>query len=257
MSARTFPAARSVSVGRPLAWLALGWQDFLASGFPSFVHGLIVTFGGLMIIAMTMLFWPLMPGAISGFVLVGPILATGLYELSRQRAAGRATDITDVLVAWRRGTRPLVQLGVLLLVAATAWVVVSALLFGHFVHVRIDGPVAFLRYAAVSQGNAMFFLWLLLGGLGSAVIFASTAVAPPLLLERSIDLRAALLASVRAVGDNPVPMALWAAIIMGATALSLVTFLLGFIIVIPVIGHATWHAYRDLVDADAWPLRAH
>lgn len=254
--ARDIPASRAVPATRPLHWLVLGWRDFLACGFPSFLHGLIVTFGGLMILALTMLFWPLMPGAISGFVLVGPILATGLYELSRQRAAQRPTDITDVLVAWRRGTRPLVWLGLLLLAGATAWVFVSAILFGRFVHVRIDGPLAFLRYVAVSQGDAMFALWLVLGGLGSAVVFALTAVAPPLLLERDIDLRSALLASVRAVGDNPVAMGLWAAIIMTATALSLATGLLGFLFAIPVIGHATWYAYRDLVDADDWPLRA-
>src|SRR4029077_17388679 len=98
-------------------------------------------------------------------------------------------------------------------------------------------------------------LWLVLGGLGAAVVFAATAVSPPLLLGRIIDLRAALLTSVRAVGDNPGSMALWATIIMIAVALSMATAMLGFIVTIPVIGHATWHAYRDLVDASSLPLR--
>jgi uncharacterized membrane protein len=95
----------------------------------------------------------------------------------------------------------------------------------------------------------------LLGGLGAALVFAATAVSVPLLLDREIDLRSAIFTSIRAVGDNPGAMALWAVIIMIGTALSMATGMLGFIIVVPVIGHATWHAYRDLVDAAALPPR--
>ncbi len=249
------PAVRQVEWHRPLRWLSAGWRDFLALGFPSAMHGLMTAFGGLMIVAVTLLFWPLMPGAVSGFVLVGPILATGLYELSRLHADGRETSLFDVLAAWRRGTRPLVWLGILLLLAATAWVVASTALFAWFVHADVHSPRTFLRYALVGQGNGLFLLWLLLGGLGASLVFAVTAVSPPLLLERDMDLRTAILASVRAVGDNPVAMGFWATLIMLAAALSTALGFLGFIVSVPVIGHATWHACRDLVDADAWPAR--
>ena len=249
------PNARIVDTARPLQWLARGWRDFLAVGWPSVAHGVAVTAGGWVILAVTLVFWPLLPGAFSGFVLIAPILATGLYELSRLRGLGRPSEFSDVVASWRRGTRPLVQLGLLLLAAATAWVVVSALLFGLFVSERFATPAEFLRYALVSQGQGLFALWLVLGGLGSAVVFALTAVSVPLLLDRDIALRPALLASVRAVGDNPVAMALWAGIILAATMLSLATGLLGFIVTIPLIGHATWHAYLDLVDTDGLPLR--
>jgi uncharacterized membrane protein len=249
------PRVRAVATLRPLHWLALGWRDFTATPVASGAHGVLVTLGGFAILALALRVLPLLPGAFSGFVLIGPILATGLYEISRRRGLGERPTFADAMAAWRRGTRPLVWLGLLLLAAATAWVLASSLLFGVFVHQRIDTPVAFLRYAVVEQGPLAFLLWVVLGGLGSALVFALTAVSPPLLLEREIALRPALLASARAVGDNPMAMAVWAAIIMVATALSIATALVGFVVAIPVIGHATWHAYRDLIDADCLPLR--
>jgi uncharacterized membrane protein len=101
----------------------------------------------------------------------------------------------------------------------------------------------------------LFLIWLAAGGLGAALVFAATAVSPPLLLGRVISLRSAILTSVRAVGENPLALALWATIIMIAMALSIATAMLGFIITVPVLGHATWHAYRDLVDTSSVPLR--
>lgn len=251
------PPVRRIEPARPLRWLALGWDDVFATPLPSLLHGLIVALGGCVILAVALHLWPLLPGAFSGFVLVSPILATGLYELSRLRTTGVPATTRDVVDAWRRGTRPLVWFGVVLALAATAWVLVSAGLFAAFVKHHIGGPEDFVRYAVTTQSGHVFLLWVVLGGLGSATVFAVTAISPPLLLEREIDLRSAILTSVRAVGDNAVPMGLWAVIIMIATAFSLATLMLGFVITIPVIGHATWHAYRDLVDADTLPLRRH
>jgi uncharacterized membrane protein len=135
-------------------------------------------------------------------------------------------------------------------------VLVSALLFALFVSVPLASPQQFLSYAVQGQGGWLFFLWLLAGGLGAALVFALTVVSAPLLLDRRIGLRAALLASIRAVGDNPAPMALWAAIIMLATAASMATLMIGFVFAVPVIGHASWHAYRDVLDVARLPPRA-
>ena len=249
------PGVRSVGVDRPLHWLASGWRDLRVVGWPSALHGLIVAAGGLAIVGLTLGFLPLLPGAVSGFVLVGPILATGLYELSRVLQEGGRPSLGHALAAWRRGTRPLVGLGLLLLAAATAWVFLTGLLFAVFVRDAVDSPSAFLRYVLVSQGQWLFLLWLLLGGLGAALVFALTAVSVPLLLDRDVSLRTALLASARAVGDNPVAMCLWATLIMFATALCLASALLGFVVAIPVIGHATWHAYREVLDVESLPRR--
>jgi uncharacterized membrane protein len=246
---------RTVSVQRPFVWLRLGWRDFKRTPWASMLHGIVISAGGVAILAASFERWYLLPGAISGFVLVGPILATGLYEQSRLLSRGKRPTFADAVHAWQRGTRPLVWLGALLALAGTFWVLFSAGMFALFVKTPIDGPMGFLRYVVMSQPNYLFILWSMAGGLGAAIVFASTAVSPPLLLGRIISLRAAILTSVRAVGENPVAMLIWAGIIMMAMALSFATAMVGFVITVPVLGHATWHAYRDLVDTSSVPLR--
>jgi len=249
------PAVRLISAAQPLRWLRLGWRDLLSAPGPSLLHGLLVALGGLFVLAVPYRFWAILPGALSGFVLVGPILCVGLYELSRRRAQGEQPKLAHAIDAWRRGARPLVALGALLAGLLAGWVLFSALMFKLFVRSPIDSPFDLLRYAVVGQGELLFWLWLLAGALVAALVFAATAVSAPLLLDRRVDLRSAVLASVRAVGDNPLPMALWAAVIMLATLLSMATLMAGFLLAVPLLGHATWHAYRDLIDAGALPER--
>ena len=251
----SLPSVHAIALTRPLAWLRMGWRDMHACFGASLLHGLVVALGGLVVLGLALQAPPLLPGALTGFLLIGPILCTGLYELSRRITAGERPRLGHAIEAWRRGTRPLVALGVLLFAASTAWVLVSALLFKLFVAVPLDSPVRFLRYAVAGQGGWLFFLWLLAGGLGAALVFSLTVVSAPLLLDRRVSLRTALLASVRAVGDNPAPMALWAVLIMLATAASMATLMIGFVVTVPVIGHASWHAYRDVLDVQRLPPR--
>ncbi|MCU0896114.1 MAG: DUF2189 domain-containing protein [Burkholderiales bacterium] len=251
----TLPPVREVPVARPLRWLALGWRDFRQVPICSGYHGLAVALGGLVIVWLAVRYWPLLPGAVSGFLLVGPILATGLYALSRRIEMGGRASMTDVKDAWRRGTKPLVMMGLVLAIAATAWVLLSAVLVALFVQVPITGLEGFLRHIVLSKDSHLFTIWVLAGGLGAALVFAITVVSVPLLLDRDIDMLSAIATSVRAVGENPIAMALWATIIMLATVFSMATAMLGFVVTIPVIGHATWHAYRDVVDAETLPLR--
>ncbi|MEO8507849.1 MAG: DUF2189 domain-containing protein [Betaproteobacteria bacterium] len=246
---------RVVALTRPFAWLRMGWQDFTHAFGPSVLHGFIVMLGGLAILTVALHAWPILPGAFSGFVLIGPILATGLYELSRRRACGERPLLAHAVAAWQRGTRPLVWLGVLLGIAATLWVGVSVALVVQFVPERVASLPEFLRHFVAASRWWVFPLWVLVGALGAAIVFAATAVSVPLLLDRRVPLRRAILTSVRAVGDNPAAMALWALLIMALIALSMLTVMVGFVFAVPVVGHATWHAYRELIDADALPER--
>jgi uncharacterized membrane protein len=134
-------------------------------------------------------------------------------------------------------------------------VLVSAVLVALFVSAPITGAEAFLRHVVLSQSSNLFPVWVLMGGMGASLIFAATVVSAPLLLDRDTDLLTAVWTSVRVVGANPAAMALWATIIMVATLLSMATAMLGFVVSIPVIGHATWHAYRETVDAGGIPAR--
>lgn len=253
-SAQLLPV-RQVALLRPLVWLRLGWRDLVRAPLASLAHGVLVAAGGVLITLTGLHHGDLLIAAFTGFLLVGPILATGLYELSRLLSRGERPGLDDALNAWRRGTRPLVWLGLLLGAAGSAWVLASLLLFGLFVGTEIHGTRAFLRYVVLEQGDVAFSLWLAAGALGASVVFAATAVSPPLLLGRAVDLRCALLTSIRAVGENPGPMVIWATIIMGAMLFSMLTLTLGFVLTVPLLGHATWHAYRDLVDTTGLPLR--
>lgn len=246
---------RVIDVARPAAWLRAGWSDFVRSPLAGLAHGAFVAVGGWVVVLVSFRYGWVAPGAFSGFVILGPILVTGLYEISRLHARGQAAGLADAVVAWRRGTAPLVWLGLLLAVLGTLWVLVSALLFTLFAPAPLRGPLEFLRYALLEQSELLFAMWAVVGGMGVAVVFAVTAVSPPLLLGRRVSLRQALLTSVRAVGENPGPMTLWAIVILVATSASIATGMLGFLVTVPVLGHASWHAYRDLVDAESAPLR--
>ncbi len=248
------PPVRQVANGSALRWLRLGWRDLRMAGWPSLIHGLIVTVFSLFIVNLLVVFWPLLPGAISGFVVVGPILATGLYAISRRIEMARPTGFEDAINAWRRGTPCLYRFGFLLIVGGSIWVLVSMLLFRYFVETPIETPIDFLRYVVV-QHDHLFLLWTILGGLVAAITFAATVVSVPMLVDRDVNTPLAMATSIRAVGENPIPMTLWALFLLLATGLSIATFMLGFIVLYPLMGHASWHVYRDLVDSTQLPPR--
>jgi uncharacterized membrane protein len=149
----------------------------------------------------------------------------------------------------------LVQFGALLALAGTGWVVTSAALITLLAPLPIQTPLDFIRHVVLARQGFLFELWLAVGGVLAAPIFASTVIAMPLLLDRRVTLLTAVLTSWRAVLVNPLPLAFWAALIMGFTLLGLGPLLLGLVFVVPMLGHASWHAYRDLVDVSGLPPR--
>jgi uncharacterized membrane protein len=190
-------------------------------------------------------FWVL-AGSLSGFLLVAPVLATGLYAVSRALERGETAGWSTVLAVWRSMDRRLVVFGVLLAAAGTCWVMTSAALITLFAARPIETPVDFLRHVVANRDSWLFEGWLVLGGLLAAPVFASSVVAIPMMLDQPIGVWAAVLASWRTVRDNPLPMAVWAALVMGFTLLGLGAMLVGLVAVVPMLGHASWYAYRDL-----------
>ena len=260
------PTVRTIGLLQPLTWLALAWRDITRAGWISVAHGLALTLFGAAIFAVGHhRFW-LLAGALSGFMVVAPVLATSMYALSRALERGEPAHFAVVLKTWLNWQNShvnkwgndywcMVQFGALLALAATGWVITSAALITLLAPVPIATPLDFLRYVVLAPDSWLFELWLVLGSLMAAPIFASSVVAMPLLLDRRATLRQAVLASWQAVLCNPLPMALWAALILGLTLVGMGTLLLGLIGVMPLLGHASWHAYRDLIDASALPER--
>jgi uncharacterized membrane protein len=243
------PLVRSVGPWAVLGWVRLGWRDFRRAGWPSLLHGFLVTLMALMIVEIALLFWPLLPGAVSGFLLVGPILATGLFEISRRLEDGKSVSVNDALQGWRQGSRCLLRLGLLLVLIASLWVGISKLLFHFFVDADIERPTDLLRHVAL-QDEYIFFGWTLLAGLVVALVFALVVVAVPMLVDRDVSGKVAMKTSLRVVSESPMALLGFAVFILLATTLSVATLMLGFILLYPVMGHASWHLYRDLVDTE-------
>jgi uncharacterized membrane protein len=263
------PAARvtvrTVPLGAPLHWLALGWRDLVHGGWLSLLHGIALTGFGLTLLAVAhRQFW-LLAGAFSGFLVVAPVLATSLYAISRALAHQRPVSLAllrDTWLSWQQsrfsesgGYWCMVRFGVLLALAGTGWVLTSAALITLMAPAPVNAPVDFLRNVVLARDNLLFEAWLLLGGVLAAPIFASSVVSMPLMLDRRVPLLQAVLTSWRVVLANPAAMVLWASIILVLVLLGFATAMLALVVLVPVLGHASWHAYEDLVDASALPQR--
>lgn len=239
---------RRVPLGRPLGWLARGARDLRRCPGPGLLHGLAAAaFGALVLSIAHQRFW-LLSGAFSGFLIVAPLLATGLYQISRALERGGQPKLADALAVWKPNDGRLVVFGLLLAFAGTGWVLTSASLITGFSPAPIRNPQDFLRHVVLSDQTMLFEVWLALGGVLAAPVFASSVIALPMLLDRQVGVLTAVFTSWRVVMDNPGPLALWAALIMVLTVLGMATGLLGLIPVVPWLAHASWHAYRDLVN---------
>jgi uncharacterized membrane protein len=249
-------SVRQIAVTRPLYWLRLGWRDFTRAFVPSALHGIVIATGGLVIAAVATGRFYLLAGALSGFLLVGPVLATGLYELSRRLAAGKPATLGAVFAAWRSGWRCVLDFGLILMVVGTFWVLVSALLIALFADATVTNAASFLREVVLARDSHFFEGWMALGGMLAALVFAGSVVSIPMMLDRDVGLPTAVLSSVQAVAANPIALAFWATIIMLLTALGMATLFVGLIVIVPVLGHASWHAYAELLDTSALPARS-
>ncbi|HMT91684.1 DUF2189 domain-containing protein [uncultured Thiothrix sp.] len=238
-------------------WLKRGWDDIQANPAASLFYGAVFAIVGI-ILSMFSAANPAFAVAFtSGFFLVGPFLALGLYVLSWQRDQGKTIDFSASLIAIRHNALGLGLYALTLSFLMVLWVPASAMVIALFFN-NIGSISDMTGYAAFWDGlmhmNNSFLFGLSFMGVGflfALVAFVTGVVTVPTLLERKADLMTAIATSLRVCTTNPKTMFLWALTITVIVGLGLATFNLGLIIAMPLVAHASWHAYRDLIAKDA------
>jgi uncharacterized membrane protein len=253
--ARAAPRVRRVELERPWAWLAAGWRDLVAAPAISLSYGVLfamigwaVTFGLWRLDAIYLIL-PLS----AGFLIMGPILAVGLYEVSRSRERGETRSFAEVLGAYRANPAHIALMGVTLLLLFLAWVRIAVLIFFLFFGLQPPSLADFVGQVFFSSASLPFLIiGTAAGAVLAALAFGLSAVSIPLLLDRPHEhVVTAIATSFRVILENPTTMLFWAVLIVVFVGAGLVTLYLGLVVTLPLIGHATWHAYRDLVEPES------
>jgi uncharacterized membrane protein len=248
--------ARSIMVQRvafdaPWAWLAAGWRDMWAAPQISLTYGAVfaaVSMGLTLALAAGGL-EALVLSLAGGFLLIGPVAAIGLYETSRRLEAGERVTLRAIATAVRRAPGQLGFFGGILAFAYFVWIQLALLMLMLFLGSKPLPPASEFvpTLLFTPHGLALLVSGTVVGGALAFAVFAISAISVPLLMTRPMDAVSAILTSVAAVRANPMAMTLWAALIAGFMALGIASLFVGLAVVFPLVGHATWHACRDLV----------
>lgn len=252
------PIVRRITPSDLYQSLARGIDDFTAMPSHAIFLCVIYPLLGIFLIAMTLgnSMLPLAFPIAAGFALIGPLAAIGLYELSRRREAGldsASSHALDVLHSPSLGA--IVALGVLLMAIFLIWLAVAQAIY--VANFGYAAPASIRQFVSevfnTRAGWTLIFVGTGVGFLFAVVALAVSAVSFPLLLDRDVGAAVALLTSIRVVAENPLTMALWGLIVAGLLLIGSIPFFLGLTVVMPVLGHATWHLYRRAVEPDPNP----
>jgi len=238
-----------VSVEAPWLWLAAGWRDLCTAWPMSLGLGVLFTLGGVGITVGLVLVGLdyLITSAIAGFLMIAPAFAMVFYAISRALEHGQSPRLIDILTAWRANPFHMLGLGVALMFLMMIWLRFAALIFAIFFPYVSMSWGSMLNQTLSPDGVVFLAVGSAVGAVFAALTFMITVVSMPMMLDRRVDAVEAVLTSIVAVVRNPKAMALWAALIVVFTQSGLVTALIGLAITLPLIGHASWHAYRAMV----------
>ena len=243
------PEIRQIGFERPFFWLRAGWHDVRANPLPSLAYGVLFALGGDLIILAFLQTPHLISVAISGFFLIAPLLAAGLYELSRRHEAGEKILFIDSLKCFVRNGQSLAFFGLIVALILLMWERFSAVTFALIGANSMQVASVYLNELLFNAEHWAFAAtWFALGGLLALFLFALAVVSVPLILDRDADVATAMMTSLRAFVRNPGPLLLWAALLVVLTLLGFATLLFGLVVIMPILGHASWHAHRELVE---------
>ena len=244
---------QTVDVEAPWRWLRLGWQDLLAARSISLAFGTLIALASLLLISL-LWFVDFLPYALplaAGFTFIAPAAAICFYDISRRLEVGTPVRFMEVALAWIPHAGQTALLGLVMMLFQLAWIRFALLLFALFFGPE---PASWDRFIQVlffsTDGLPFLIVGTLSGGILAIVAFAIGVTAFPMLLDRDVGAAVAIATSVRATVVNWRVMTGWASLIVMFTAAGIVTGCLGLIVTMPLIGHASWHAYRELVPAE-------
>lgn len=231
-------------------WLAQGWRDFWINPASSFAYGVLIFLlslgivGGLFFYGYDYILFP----ALAGFMVVGPILAIGLYEKSRRIAAGEPVSLRRMIFVRPQSGAQVLFTGALLCLLMLLWMRAAVIIYALFFGMRPFPGIDHIAQVLVSTptGWGMLFVGCAVGALFGGFAFAISAFSVPMQLDRRVDALTAMGTSLALVWNNMPLMLTWGAIMLVLVTLSVATGFLGLIIVFPVLGYGTWHAYADI-----------
>ena len=243
-----------ITLDHPWQWIAKGWNDFTSAPVVSIAYGILffISSIGLTMLVFSSDFFAFVPPLTASFFLIAPILAVGLYDNSRRLENNEPTGLVHAITTWRRNSFNLTVMGLILMMVLIIWMMVANLVFAVFfngVSLTLDDliPTLFLS----GDSPAFLAVGMISGGIIALIVYSITVISIPMLIDSKANVLQAIATSVNAVIRNPRPLLLWASLIVMFVGIGLVTFYVAFLVCMPVIGYASWHAYRDLVaDAD-------
>lgn len=246
-AASRFPTIRQIQASAVLGWVQAGWHDYRQSGFASLFYGVCFAFGGWLLQVVFSHAIALLAGLTTGFLLLGPFLTFGLYDLSRRIEAGKPPQLAPTLLAWRSNLANIGLFAALLAVILLIWARASIIIFALFFTGGLPSFADVVRTVLTFEQLDFAFAYFAVGGFCACFVFAMSVIALPMMLDRKTDAITAALTSLFACARNPGPMLLWAACIAILATIGFATLFLGLIVTMPVVGHASWHVYRAVV----------
>lgn len=231
----------------PLRWLMLGGRDLVAVRGISIFYG-VCFWGMALLLGAVFRHKPEYAMSIaSGCLLLGPFLAMGIYEISRQRESGRAIDLGASLICWNTHWRSMGLLLLVLLVLELLWGRASLVVFAVFFNTGMPSTAGVIKVIFNPENWDFLALYLLIGGVFAGLVFATSVVSIPMILDRDTDAISAAITSLQVVFANVAVMLLWGLMITALVAVALLPWGLGLLLIGPWLGHASWHAYRGCV----------
>ena len=242
----------TVTIEDVFGWLAAGWRDFKAAGMVSLAYGAIFVVAGLILTVGLFAtgFEYLVAPLIEAFLLVGPALTVGFYAISRDLELGLKPGLWRALCSWCRAPWTLLAFGLALVIFLLIWMRLAVMIFAlSFPYTPMELQPLVNAVFFSGEGYVFLALGTAVGCVLATLVFMASVVSLPMILDRGVGFGHALVVSVVAVLTNFRAMMAWAIIIVVITGAGLLTGYIGLCVTLPLIGHASWHAYRGLVKA--------